>query len=142
MNSFAPATLAPALMALAVALALSASAQPAPPTTPPPKHANACFWRRDISNFAAVDQKTVYLRVGVSEVFKLDLFSDCLDLDFVHRIGLKSIGGFESNLCEGPNPGVDVVVRDVGLGHMRCPVTNITKLTPADVAALPKGARP
>ena len=31
---------------------------------------------------------------------------------------------------------------DVGLGRQRCPVTEIRKLTPDEVAALPSGARP
>ena len=135
-------TLAPVVFALAAVLALGASAQPAPPAAPPAKHANACFWRRNIENFAAVDERTLYVRVNVSDVYQLTLFSDCLDLDWVHRVGLRSIGGFEPNICEGANPGVDVVVRDVGLGRMRCPITQVRKLTPAEVVALPKSARP
>jgi hypothetical protein len=137
-------TPAPAVFAFAAALAVSATAQPNPgPNVSPPAHApRACFWTRMVSNFAAVNESTVYVRVGVSQVFELKLFSDCLDLDWVHRIALRSVDGGESDICEGPNPGVDVVVREIAIGRQRCPVTGVRKLTPAEVAALPKGARP
>ena len=36
----------------------------------------------------------------------------------------------------------DVVVHDIGIGRQSCPVTGVRKLTPDEVAALPKNARP
>jgi hypothetical protein len=137
-------TLAPAALALAAVLALDASAQPAP--TPPPakpaKPAQACFWRRSIDGFAAVDDTKLYVRANINDVYELKLFSHCLDLDWVHRVGLESFGAFEPFICEGSNPGVDVVVHEVGLGHMRCPIVAVRKLAPPEIAALPKLARP
>jgi hypothetical protein len=137
-------TLAPAAFALAAVLALNASAQPAPGAEPakPAKTQHACFWRRNIDNFAAADDTKLYLRANIHDVYELTLFSHCLDLDWVHRVGLDSFGEFEPMICEGPNPGVDVVVRDIGIGRMRCPITNVRKLTPPEIAALPKLARP
>jgi len=137
-------TLAPAAFALAAVLALDASAQPAPAPAPakPAKAARACFWRRNIDNFAAVDDTKLYLRTNVHDVYELQLFSHCLDLDWVHHVELNSFGAFEPMICEGPNPGIDVVVRDIGIGRMRCPITGVRKLTPPEIAALPKQARP
>jgi hypothetical protein len=142
-KSLAPKSLAPVAFALAAVLALDASAQPAPaPAAKPATAPRACFWRRNIDNFAAADDSTLYLRTNIKDVYELKLFAHCFDLDWVHRVGLESIGGFESNICEGPNPGIDVVVRDIATGRQRCPITAVRKLTPAEIAALPKAARP
>jgi hypothetical protein len=132
---------AAALAASAAILAVSATAQP-PPAPPAAKPAHACFWRREISNFAAHDDEHLYLRTGVHDIWELKLFSHCFDLDWVHNVGLSSIGGFEPSICEGTNPGVDVVVHDIAAGHQRCPIVAVRKLTPTEVAALPKDARP
>lgn len=129
-----------ATLAVAAALAFDASAQPPPNAPPPPKPRPSCFWTNRIENFAAVDQQNLYLRVGIHDVYRAKLFATCLQLDWVHHLALVSHGS--SMICEGPNLDVDVVVRDVGLGRQRCPVTEIRKLTPDEVAALPKGARP
>ena len=141
--------LAPALASLAAAstavvlgaLAVSAAAQP-PPAPPSKPAGSACFWVRNVTNFAANDTNTLYLRVGGNQVWRLSLFANCFQLDWVHRVGLESIGGFEPQICEGPNPGVDVVVRDIGIGRQRCPITGVRKLTPPEIAALPRQARP
>src|SRR5580704_416360 len=110
----------------AASLALVASAQP-PPGAPPPKPAPAaCFWPSSINNFAAVDEENLYLRVGVRDVYRAKLFANCLDLDWVHHLALVSHGS--SVLCEGCNLDTDVVVRDIGIGRQRCPVTDLRKL--------------
>jgi hypothetical protein len=124
----------------AAALALAASAQPPAGAPPPPKPAAACFWTTSINNFAAVDEENLYLRVGVRDVYRAKLFATCLDLDSVHHLALVSHGS--SLICEGSNLDTDVVVRDIGIGRQRCPVTDLRKLTPDEVAALPRGARP
>jgi hypothetical protein len=138
-------TLAPAAFAFAAALSVSAAAQPppdGPAAGPPARHAHACFWRRMISSFGASDDSTLYVRVGARDIYELKLFANCFNLSWVHHVGLQSFGGGESSICEGPNPGVDVVVRDIGIGRQRCPVTSVRKLTPPEVAALPRTARP
>jgi len=129
-----------ACLALVGALALFAGAagQPAPAKA---GHARpSCFWTRDVSNFAATDSENLYVRVGVSDVYHLKLFGNCLDLSWVHHIALRSRAS--SNVCEGRNPDLDVVDREIGIGRQRCPVISLHKLTPAQVAALPKNARP
>jgi Family of unknown function (DUF6491) len=130
-----------AATALAIAaLAVGASAQPQGGAPPPPKPRPSCFWTSRIENFAAVDEQNLYLRVGIHDVYRAKLFSNCFDIDWVHHLALISRGS--SLICEGPNLDVDVIVRDVAAGRQRCAVTDIRKLTPDEVAALPKDARP
>ena len=134
--------LASTALAIAAAMAVGASAQPpggAPPP-PAPKPRPACFWTSRIQNFAAVDERNLYLRVGNRDIYRAKLFSNCIDISWVHRLALVSRSS--SLICEGPNLDVDVVLREVGAGRQRCPVTEIRKLTPDEVAALPKLARP
>jgi hypothetical protein len=139
-----PAALASLAAASAAALlgALAVSAAAQPPPAPPPKPAgSACFWVRNVTNFAANDTNTLYLRVGGNQVWRLSLFANYFQINWVHRVGLRSRGA-SSNVCEGRNPGLDVVVRDVAIGRQSCPVTDVRKLTPDEFAALPKNARP
>ena len=136
-------SLAPALAALAAAAAAAVVATHSERAAAQPQRrpASACFWIRNVTNFAANDTRTLYLRVGGNQVWALGLFSDCFQLDWVHRVGLRN-RGISSSICEGPNPGLDVVVRDVAVGRQSCPVTSVRKLTPAEAAALPPLARP
>ena len=135
-----PAAIAAAFAAtLVLGAAPRAAAQPPAPAPARP----ACFWTRSIRNFAANDTNSVYLRVGGNQVFQLSLFANCINVNWVHRMGLRTRGGGNSNICEGPNPGLDVVIHDVGVaGNGRCPVTGVRRLTPEEVAALPPQARP
>ncbi|MET0295423.1 MAG: DUF6491 family protein, partial [Phenylobacterium sp.] len=36
-----------------------------------------CFRPQDINNFRAADDRTVYLRVGVNDIYRLDLIGPC-----------------------------------------------------------------
>ena len=139
MKTLAAAVSLVALGLLSLGLSGAAAADPTPAASPPPSH-SACFWRQDVSGFAAHDDTAIYLRVGVRDVYELKMFGNCFDLSWLHHIGLQSHG--MSNICEGSNPDVDVIVRDIGIGHQRCPVTSVRKLTPAEIAALPRDARP
>lgn len=102
------------------------------------KPANQCFLSSDVNNFNAPDDHTVYIRVGVSDVWRLDLMVDCLNLSFRQSLALESTPG---------NPWVcspldaTVITRETGM-HMRCPVKALHKLTKDEIAALPKRDRP
>ena len=140
MNSFAKSLATAALAAAALSLSAVAVGQP-PAHNKHDRHGGYCFHIRDVSNFAATDTDTVYVRVGVSDVYRLKLFaSTCLDLAWVHHMALFTRSS--PFLCEGPNPDLDVGIRSFALGRQRCPVTDIKKLTPQEIAALPKGDRP
>lgn len=128
-----------ALALAALALADSAGSQPAP-AKPVANSGQSCFWVRDVDGFNAPDDRTLYIRVGVRQIYKLTLFGNCLDISWKQHIGLATHG--IDSVCEGTNPAVDVVDREVGIGRERCPVNAVHKLTPDEVAALPKGERP
>jgi hypothetical protein len=93
-----------------------------------------------VTNFAAHDDKAVYIRVGSRRVYELKLFGNCLEMSWVHSLALRTFG--DSNVCEGSNPNLELFTRDIATGRQRCPVTSVRELDPQEVAALPKDARP
>jgi len=100
--------------------------------------ARSCFPASNVSGFRASDDKTVYLRVGVKDVYRLDLMSACPNVDWNEHIALLSRGG-SSFVCTG----LDLdVISSTPIGRQRCPVQTLTKLTPEEAAALPKKAVP
>ena len=106
------------------------SAQPAAGSS----HGNQCFLRSNINGFQAPDDRTVYIRVGVNDIYRLSLMVDCTSLSFRQGIGLESTPG-DPWICSPIQ--ATVVYRDVGIRN-RCPVSDIHKLTPDEIAALPK----
>ena len=130
------------LLTLIAAAGLASAAHAAEPArmSKAPKAERACFYARSVTNFAAADDRNLYIRVGTRDVYHLSMFGNCFDLSWVHSLGLASRGG--NFICEGINISVDVVTRDAGPGVQSCPVSAIRKLKPEEAAALPKGARP
>ncbi|HEY2659946.1 MAG TPA: DUF6491 family protein [Caulobacteraceae bacterium] len=128
------------IAALAVAaLAILPAAAPAQPAKKAPDKAqDQCFLSRDVNGFSAPNDHTVYVRVGVKDIYRLDLMTECANLTFRQSMGLESI-------MTGPwicNPlDATVVYRDTGIPE-RCPVSAIHKLTDEERAALPKKDRP
>ena len=130
-----------AVAAFTLAGAAVAQGQPVPAGTEPgpvaAKPARACFFNRDVRGFAAPDDKTLYLRVRSKDIYRLDLMGRCPDLDWETQVGLDSRGS--SSICAP----IDVQVRVRGpIGVTRCPVSEITRLTPEEAAALPRKSRP
>jgi hypothetical protein len=96
-----------------------------------PRPARQCFFASTVSSFSAVDERTVHVRVGVKDVYRLDLFGRCPDVDWNQQIALVSRGG--NSICSG----LDATIITKGpIGPQRCPVSKVTKLTPEEVAAL------
>ena len=117
-------------------LALLALAGPASAAAPSEAE-RSCFYSRNISSFRPVDDKTVLLRVGVKDIYKLDLMGPCPDIDWSEQIGLVSRGS--SWICSGLDAELVVPSR---IGPQHCAVTTLRKLSPAEAAALPRKARP
>jgi hypothetical protein len=125
---------------VAALLALSVSPQPATaksPLEPDKKPARQCFWTRNVNNFAAADEHIVNVRVGVRDVYQMEMFGRCPDIDWAQRVALVSRGS--ASICEGMD--AEIITRSP-IGPQRCQVRAIHKLTPAEVAALPRRARP
>ena len=114
-------------------------------TTPPASDAavaasssaRSCFWANNANGFNAVDETTVYVRVGVRDVYRLELFARCPDIDWNQAIGLVSRGG--DSICSG----LDATIITKGpFGPQRCEVRTVTMLTPEEAAALPPKSKP
>jgi hypothetical protein len=119
-----------------VALFVSADAQPQPQApSPGASKDNACFFQRDVSSFKAANEHTVYLRVGVNDYYRLDLISDCQNLDFALGLALQNRSGGPT-ICSPLD--AELIVRQSGAPVDHCPVTAIHKLNPAEVLALGK----
>ena len=118
---------------------MAAASVPATAIAAPATHSNSCFWVRSVDGFRSVDNQTVYVRVGARSVYELKLFAPCLDVDWSHHIGLRARGN--SSICEGTAHSLEIYTHS-SAGHQRCPVNSVRKLTPEEVSALPKGARP
>jgi hypothetical protein len=127
-----PAAIAAMLLSLAGASGALA-ADPAPAETP----ARQCFWTRDVNGFNAVDDRTVNLRVGVKDVYQLELFSRCPDIDWTEQIAIESRGS--TWICSGLDA---VLIAPSPIGPQRCMVRSVRKLTPEEVEALHKKAKP
>ncbi|HET6972210.1 MAG TPA: DUF6491 family protein [Phenylobacterium sp.] len=131
----------PSKFILAASLLALAAASPALAAKSPTEPANGsrkqCFWTREVNNFAAADEHVVNVRVGVKDVYQFEMLGRCPDVDWNQRIALVSRGS--DYICSG----IDAeIVTHSPIGPMRCPVKNIHKLTPPEIAALPKRARP
>lgn len=129
-----------ARFALAAALCgvLAGSAQAAPQTGPKSQaEARQCFSNRFVTSFAPQGNEVVNVRVGVKDYYRLDLFGPCMDVDWNQRIALVSRGG--SYICAGSD--AEIISRSP-IGPQRCQVRSIHKLTPVEVAALPKNSKP
>ena len=131
----------PALLAMASAgLAMSGFAAQAPAATQAkPKPSNACFYGSQTDGFSAANDTTVYVRSGIRDIYELKLFAPCIDVDWAQRIALRSHGS--DFICEGTNVDYEVISPSP-IGRQRCQVTSVRKLTPEQVAALPKKDRP
>lgn len=96
-----------------------------------------CFTPREVTNFAAVDDRTVNVRVGANRVFALDLLGPCPDIDWSQRLAIKAEGS--SWICRGIDA---TIIAPSTLGPQRCAVRTLRQLTPQEIAALPARARP
>ncbi len=130
----------------AATLGLSAAAQAQTEPKPQPEKTDgkaapsaqkSCFFSRDVRGFAAPDDKTLYLRVRAKDIYRLDMKGRCPELDWEHKIAIDSRGS--SSICGAID--VTVLVK-TPIGVSRCSVETLTRLTPEEVAALPKKSRP
>lgn len=127
------------LIALA-ALGLGASlagAQPAPSDRSPPK----CFSSNDWRGWkASKDSKTLYIGVGVGDVYRLDLAYACPDLHNIDARVINRVTGGDPNVCTPLD--LDLTVITPPGESSPCTVKAITPLTRDQAAALPKELKP
>jgi hypothetical protein len=127
-------------VAIAGALTVSALAPRAEPSSAQAKDTRQqqCFYASNISNYTTEGDRIVYLRVGVGDIYRLDLMTDCPELGFRQNIEFSRADP-GSSICSA----LDLTIKFRQNGARRiCPVSEMRHLTPTEVAALPKRLRP
>ncbi|MGI9170163.1 MAG: DUF6491 family protein, partial [Caulobacteraceae bacterium] len=98
-----------------------------------------CFLSRDWQGWKSPSPKIIYLRVNVSDIYKVTLSvgSSMLQSPDVH---LDSIVRGSSNICSA----IDLDLRVSDNNGFATPLIaeSLTKLTPEEIAAIPKKYRP
>ncbi len=126
----APLLMAGALVA-SIVLGGAASAAPTP--------GQSCFQMTSLQSTRPDGDKTIYARVGVKQIYRIDLAHRCPELLSREGIVITPTGG--RNLICGPLD-FDLRARDVGGSSTPCFVERISKLSPEEAAALPKKVVP
>ena len=135
-----PLALAASIAVLALGAAGAHADNKADDKPAKPASQDICFWARNVTSFAAPDDHTVYVQVNYREVYRLDLMISCPDVNWNQRIALESSHGAGGSICNALD--AEIISHATGIGRQRCPVKTLTKLTPEQIAALPKGAKP
>ncbi|HLZ75091.1 hypothetical protein [Phenylobacterium sp.] len=113
--------------AAAVLIGLPAAAQP--------KAENNCFWTRDLRNHTVGGEHVLYFDVGGRSVYKVETSDSCL-------AGASSSDPIVMLNRTGSGQICNKMDLDISVRGARCIVSNMTKLTPAEAAALPKKMKP
>ncbi|WP_372784382.1 hypothetical protein [Phenylobacterium sp.] len=96
---------------------------------------SSCFLTRDMRNHTVGSDHTLYFDVGGRSVWRAEMSNNCLaGSTSSDPIVLRDRGGM-GRICHK----IDL---DVGVRGMRCIVDSLAKLTPAEVAALPRKMKP
>lgn len=101
-----------------------------------------CFNVSQVNNFRQGRPSEVYLRVGRSDVYRLDAAGGCNDLDFANRLAVLPDGAglSGSRLCT--NDWARLVVPGSTSPASVCRVRISSRLTVEQVEALPAAYRP
>lgn len=102
---------------------------------------NACFLISQFRGWKAPDTRTIFIRVGLDRVYRLDLASTCslLAMPNVHLI-TKTRG--PDLVCSAIDWDLSVSESPPGNIPEACIVKRMTLLSPAEAAAIPPRYRP
>jgi len=100
-----------------------------------PQSEGNCFWTRDLRNHTVADAHTIYFSLWRREVYRIQTSDNCL-------AGLSSTDPIV--LRDRASTGQICTVNDVDItaNGARCIISELTKLTPEQVAAIPRRVRP
>ena len=102
--------------------------------------AGQCFSTAEMGNWRAADDRTLYVRVRLNKVYRVDLRDRC---SFLTAPGARLISTFRgSNLICSPLDWDLKVSSGIGGSIEPCLVKAMTPLSPEEIAALPKKAVP
>lgn len=119
------------LLAAVAALGLAGAAQAAAPDAKPK---TSCFFTRNWDGWRSPDENTIYLRVNVRDIWKIDLASGSSLLTWPDSHLINEVRGTDS-VCSP----IDLDLK-VANDHIVEPlfIKAITRLTAEQVAAIPK----
>ena len=117
-----------ALGAVGAALGATLPAAEAQPTTSAPP---SCIRTSQIQNTRMVGSRALYIRTSARTFYRMDFASDC-DSESNGPLIIHPVDN-SGEICSAIS--VNVSVRETG---QRCMPTALTKLTPDEVAAIPK----
>lgn len=126
-----------AALALAVGACAPTAGGPAGTATAQTPQGRECFFTRNVNGFSAPDDDTLYVRVGVNDVYEMQMFASCPDMDWASRLAIVSRTG--STICRGTDA---TIISPGPLGEQRCLVRSVRKLSDAEAEALPSGRHP
>ena len=104
--------------------------------------AGKCFDVKDIKGHAIADGHTLFLKVAGGAVYRVDMVNNCLGgVSSTDPLTIGQSAGASGGVCE---PGDLDVRAELGGGGLpsHCRIDKITRLTPAQVTALPKDLQP
>ena len=79
---------------------IAACAATSPTARGPRKPNRQCFLASQVNGFWGATDDSVLVRVGVNNVYQLQLSGMCHDIDWANRIAFRSTGG-SSWICQG-----------------------------------------
>ncbi len=118
--------------AAGVAAIIGAASLAAPPAAQA-QPGRQCFYTNSINGYSAQDDHTILIRVG-RDIYRAGLMSDCPGLTFRHTLVLKTATG-SGSVCGALD--LDVGFTDHGITE-KCPVSDLRRLSPEEVSAIPK----
>ena len=132
----------PARLAAAAALVLAAAVASAPLAVPSASaQSRQCFRAQDWHGSSAGGPREIYIKVGMKDVWRLDMADDCPGARFPGPVSIGDLVTGSNEICSG----VDLQITVAPLGgsnHSACIVKSINKLTPEEAKALPKKVAP
>jgi hypothetical protein len=131
--------LASSCLVAAMALGLSATASLADPTPGTGKSRAPCFFTSQWQGWKAPNDRTLYLGVNNRDIYRVELSGSSPELQGpgVHLV-FKARGS--SSICSPLD--LDLSVSDGHGFHSPLIARSLTKLTPEEVAAIPRKDRP
>ena len=98
----------------------------------------SCFRRSDVRNHTVGGPKTLYLDVAGRDVYRIDMSNPCLaSAVSSDPLVFRNVSGGQT-VCSP----LDLDITVAAAGPSKCIVSSITRLTPTEIAALPKKMRP
>jgi hypothetical protein len=104
-----------------------------------------CFSMHEFNGWKAPDARTIYIRVGASEFYRLDLAAPCQSLLYPDSHLITKVRGSDQ-VCSGIDWDLSVSDSSGMTGHAgfkeACIVKTQTPLSAAEVAQIPKKFKP